>query len=86
MGGCTFVNSLLQKRHNHGESSITVKMSLKTQQILIYHTNERSGLAFLSTDLGNVFGSIVVNEFGVMMRKKRLHKPKFADNLVPTHS
>ena len=38
-----------------------------------------------STDIGHIFGSIVGNEFGVMLRGKGPHKPKFAYNIVRIH-
>ena len=62
------MNTLIQERHNHSENCITVKLSRKTQKSKIYLANERSGLAFFSTDLGHIFGIIVGNEFGVTLR------------------
>ena len=79
-------NTLIQERHNHFLNCITIKVSQKTQKVEISLANERSGLAFLSTDLGHVFGSNVVNEFGVMLRGKGPHKPEFADDIVRIHS
>ena len=61
-------------------------MSRRTQNVEIYLANERSGLAFFSTDLGHIFGSIVGNEFGVIMRGKCPQKPKFAYDIVRIHS
>ena len=43
-------------------------------------------LHFFSTDLGHIFGSVVANEFGVMLREKGLHKPEFAYDIVSIHS
>ena len=60
------MNILIQERHNHSENCIKVKVSRRTREIEIYLANERSGLAFLSTDLGHIFGSNVGSEFGVM--------------------
>ena len=80
------MNTLIQEKHNHTENSNTVKVSLRTQKVEIYLANERSGLAFFSTDLGHIFGSIVGNEFGVMLRGKRLHKLEFAYDIVSIHS
>ena len=77
---------LIQERHNHSENCIKVKMSRKTQKVEIYQANEASGLTFFSTDLGHIFGSIVGNEFGVMLRGKGPHKPDFAHDIVRIHS
>ena len=52
------MNTLIQERHNYSENLITVKVSRRTQSVVIYLANERSGLAFFSTDLGHIFGSI----------------------------
>ena len=41
------MNTLIQERHKHSESCITVKMSQKTQTVEIYLADEGSGLAFL---------------------------------------
>ena len=72
------MNTLIQERHNHSENSINVKVSRRTQKVYIYLSNEGSGLAFISTDLGHIFGSTVGNECGVMLRGKGPHKPEFA--------
>ena len=58
----------------------------KTQKVETYLANGISGLAFLSTDLGHTFGSNAGEEFGVMLRGKRSHKPEFAYDLVDIHS
>ena len=80
------MNILIQERHNHSENCIKVKVSRKTQKVEIYLANEASGLAFISTDLGHIFGSNVGNEFGVMLRGKGPHKPEFAYDIVRIHS
>ena len=80
------MNTLSQERNNHSENCITVKVSRRLQKVENYLANERSGLAFLSTDLGNFFGSKVGKEFGVMLRGKGPHKPKFAYEIVRIHS
>ena len=76
------MNTLIQERHNHSENCITVKVSRRTQKVEIYLADEGFSLAFFSTDLRLIFGSIVGNEFGVMFRGKGPHKPEFADNVV----
>ena len=80
------MNILIQERHNHSENCIKVKVFRRTQKFEIYVANEASGLAFFNTDLGHIFGSIVGNEFGVMMRRKGPHKPEFAYDIVRIHS
>ena len=59
---------------------------LEERKVEIYLSNEEYGLALFSTDLGNLFGSNVGNEFGVMLRGKEPHKPKFAYDIVRIHS
>ena len=80
------MNTLNQERHNHSKNCITVEVSGRTQKVEIYLANEGSGLAFFSTDLGHIFGINVGNEFGVMLRGKRPHKPEFACDIVLIHS
>ena len=80
------MNILVQERHNHSEKCIKVKVSRRAQKVEIYPANEGSGLAFFSRDLGQIFGSIVGNEFGVMLRGKGPHKPEFAYDIVRIHS
>ena len=77
---------LIQERHDHSENCIKVKVSRRMQTIEIYLANEGSGLAFISEDLGHIFGSNVGNEIGVMLRRKGPHKPEFAYNIVRIHS
>ena len=80
------MNTLIQERHNHSEDCIKVKMSRRTQKVEIYLSNEGSGLAFFSTDLGHIFESNVGNEFGVMLRGKGPHKPEIAQDLLRIQS
>ena len=80
------MNTLIQERHNHSESCIKVEVSRRTQKVEIYLSNEGSDLAFYRMDLGHTFGSNVVNEIGVMLRRKGPHKSKFAYDLVRVHS
>ena len=71
------MNTLIQERNNHNESCITVKVSRRSQKIVIMLANDSSGLAFCSTDLGHLFGNIVGNQFGVLMKGKGHHEPQF---------
>ena len=80
------MNTLIQERHNHCENCVTVKVSRRTQKVEIYLAIEGSGLAFLSTDLGHIFGSNLGNIFGGMLKVKGHHKPEFAYDIVCIHS
>ena len=80
------MNTLIQERHYHSESCITVKVSRRTQKVEIYIANEGSRLAFFIRDLGNFFGSNVGNEFGMMLRANGPHEPEFAYDIVRIHS
>ena len=76
------MNRLIQERNNHNETCITVKVSRRTQKVVIMLANDTSGLAFCSTDLGHVFGNNVGNEFGVLVKGKGPHEPDFAYDIV----
>ena len=73
------------------QDTITVKTvsklkCLKERKVEIYLANERSGLAFFSTDLGHILRSNVGKEFGVLLRGKGPHKQEFANDIVRIHS
>ena len=76
------MNRLIQERNNHNETCITVKVSRRTQKIVIIFANDTSGIAFCSTDLGHIFGNNVGNEFGVPMIGRGPHEPEFAYDIV----
>ena len=80
------MNTLIQERNNHNETCITVKVSHRTQKVVIMLANETSGLAFCSTDLVHIFGNKVGNGFGVLMIGKGPHEPEFAYDIVRIHS
>ena len=80
------MNRLIQERNNHNETCITVKVSRRTQKLVIMLANDTSGLAFCSTDLGHIFGNNVGNEVGVLMIGKSPLEPEFAYDLVRNHS
>ena len=80
------MNRLIQERNNHNETCITVKVSRKTQKVVILLANDSSGLAFCSNDLGHIFGNNVGNEFGVLMIGKGPHEPEFAYDIVRIRS
>ena len=80
------MNRLIQERNNHNETCITVKVSRKTQKVVILLANDSSGLAFCSTDLGHIFGNNGGNKFGVLMIGKWPHEPEFAYDIVRIHS
>ena len=76
------MNTLIQERNNHNETCITVKVSRRSQKVVIILANDSSGLAFCSTDLGHIFGNNVGNQFGVLMKGKCPHEPQFAYGVV----
>ena len=80
------MNRLIQERNNHNETCITVKVSRRTQKVVVRLANDTSGLALCSTDLGHIFGNNVGNEFGVLMIGKGPHEPEFAYDIVRIHS
>ena len=80
------MNTLIRERNNLNETCITVKVSRRTQKVVIMLANDSSGLAFCSTDLGHIFGNNVGNEFGVLMIGKGPHEPEFAYDIVRIHS
>ena len=80
------MNTLIQERKNHNETCITVKVSRRTQKVVIMLANDSSGLAFCSTDLDHTFGNNVGKHFGVLMNGKGPHEPQFAYDIVRIHS
>ena len=70
------MNTLIQERRNPSENCIKVKVCRRTKK-----------LRFTSQvkDLGHIFGSNVVIDFGVMLRGERPHKPEFAYDIVRIH-
>ena len=80
------MNTLIQERNNHNETCITVKVSRRSQKVVIILANDTSGLAFCSPDLGHIFGNDVGNQFGVLMKGKGPQEPHFAYDIVRIHS
>ena len=80
------MNTLIQEKHNHTESSISVNFSRKTQKVQIHFAKEGPDLAIFSTDLVQIFGSINGNEFGVLLKNGRPHKPVAAYAILHIHS
>ena len=80
------LNTLIQEKNNQNENCIKVKVSRRTQKVVIMLANDISGLAFLSTDLGHFFGNKMGNDFGVLMIKKGPHERNFANDIVSIHS
>ena len=76
------MNTLIQEKNNHNETCITVKVSCRSQKVVIILANDTSGLAFCCTDLGHIFGNNVGNQFGVLMKGKGSHEPQFAYDIV----
>ena len=80
------MNTLIQERNNHNETYITLKVSRRTQRVVIVLANDTSGLAFCSTDFGHIFGNNMGNQFGVLMKGKGPHEPQFAYDIVRIQS
>ena len=80
------MNTLIQERNNHNETCITVKVSRRTQKVVIMVANDTCSLAFCSTDLGHIFGNNVENELWVLMIGECPHEPEFAYDIFRTHS
>ena len=80
------MNTLIQKRNNHNETCITVKVPRRSQKVVIILANDSSGLAFCSTDLSHIISNNVGNEFGVLMIGKGPQEPQFAYDIVRIHS
>ena len=80
------MNTPIQERNNHNETCTTVKVSRRTQKVVIMLANDSSGLAFCSTDLCHIFGNNVGNHFVVLMKRKGPHGPQFAYDIVRIHS
>ena len=77
---------LVQERNNHKETCITVKVSRRTQKVVVMLANDTSSLAFSSTDLGHIFGNNVGNEYGALMIGKGPHEPAVAYDIARIHS
>ena len=80
------MNELIQERNNHNETCIIVKVSRRSQKVVIILVNDTPGLAFCSTDLGHNFGNNVGNQFGVLMKGEGPHEPHFTCDIVRIHS
>ena len=80
------MNTLIQERNNHNETCITVKVSCRSQKVVIILAKDTSGLAFCSTDLGHIFGNNVGKQLGVLMKRKCPREPQFAYDIVRIHS
>ena len=80
------MNTLIQERNSQNETCITVKVSRRTQKVVIMLANDSSGLAFCSTDMSHIFINNVGNHFGALMKRKGPHEPQFADDIVRIHS
>ena len=80
------MNTLNQERNNHNETFKTVKVSRRTQKVVIMLAHDTSGLAFCSTDLGHVFGNNVGTKFAERMIGRGPHVTEFAYDIVRIHS
>ena len=66
------MNTRIQEISNHNETCIRVKVSRRTQKVVIMLANDTSGLAFGSTDLGHTFCNNVGNKIWVLLIGKLL--------------
>ena len=80
------MSTLIQERNNHNETRIEVKVSRRTQKVVIMLANYSSSLAFCSTDWVHIFGNNVGNHFGLLMKLKGPHEPQSAYDIVCIHS
>ena len=48
------MNMLIQEGNNHNDTCITVKLSRRTQKVVLILANDTSVFAFCSTDLGHI--------------------------------
>ena len=80
------MSTLIQERNNHNKTCIAVKVSRRSQKVVITLANDASGLALCGTDLGHIFGNNVGNQFGVLMKRKGPNEPQFAYDIVRIHS
>ena len=80
------MSTLIQERNNHNKTCIVVKVSRRSQKVVITLANDASGLALCGTDLGHIFGNNVGNQFGVLMKRKGPNEPQFAYDIVRIHS
>ena len=80
------MNTIVQKRNNHRDTCITIKVLRVTQKVKVYLANQESSLAIFSTDLGQTFGGDVRNHLGMIMSGKSPHEPTFAYDIVRIHS
>ena len=79
------MSTLIQVRNKDYETCITVKVSRRTQKVVIMLANDSFDLELCSTDLGNIFGNNVVNNFGVLMIGKVPDETEFASDIVLIH-
>ena len=80
------MNTLIQERNKHNKTCRPVKFSRRLQKVANMLSNDASGLAFCCTDLGQIFGNNVGNEFGALMIRRSHHEPEFAYDIVRIHS
>ena len=66
------MNTLIQERNNHNETCITVKVSRRSQKVVIIFANDTSGLAFRSTDWVTFLGTMWETNLGYWWKEKVL--------------
>ena len=80
------MNTLIQKRNNHRDTCITIKVTRVTQKVKVYLANEESSLAIFSTGLGHIVGGDMRIDLGILLSGKGPHEPTFAYDIVRIHS
>ena len=78
------MNTLLQHRHNHTETSLAIKVSRGTQRNGFHYANGVSFFAFYTTAVGHFLRSNVGNDFEVLLRGERPHKSVSASDTAHT--
>ena len=81
------MNMLIQERNNQNENCITVKVSRRTQKVVVMLANDTSGLEFCNNDLGHLFAINVGTQFELLIKRKCPHETEIAyDIVVRIHS
>ena len=66
------MKTLIQERNNHNETCIRVKVSRRSQKVVIILADDTSGLAFCSTDLGHILVTMWETNLEYLWKEKVL--------------
>ena len=75
------MNTLIQEGNNHNETCITVKVSHRTQKVVVMPASDNSGLPFCSTDLGHILITMWETNLGYWWQEKVLMNPNLPATL-----